>query len=481
MSTHTHATELPIIADPSSPQYARAHFDGGGRPSRLGSYVVVSLLAIGAGVGGTLFYQNNLQPRSPTPQTEQEGMMASEKTELSTPAAPAGAVFISSARQQLIGVRTTDATHQTLERRVRTVGTLAIDETRQAQVHTKIAGWTERVAIDFVGKPVRRGEVLFSIYSPQLVATQKEYLLALRAQREFAASEFEETRASADRLVAATRERLRLWDVTEAQIAALEGTGEVQRTLTIASPVSGVVTERNIYPGQYVTPELMAFKIADLSGVWAIGEVFEYELPFIKLGQRVHVEFPYGQASTSLTGKVAFIYPDVDPQTRRGRIRVDFPNPGLTFKPGTFVTLNIDTPAEMALVVPREAVIDTGSKQYVILAKEGGFFEPREVTVGTPGGDVYPVTSGLSHGDKVVTSAQFLIDSETNLQASMKAMVGHGHDMSGMETPEQPAPAGKSHEDMNNMPGNDHAGSADRAGSGAALVAPAMDHFRHGQ
>jgi RND family efflux transporter MFP subunit len=437
------------------------HFDASGRKTLVAGYILVGLLALGAGVAGTLLVQRNMAPgggAAPAAGGHEE-MAPSRQSDASTSAAASGAVFIPVARQQLIGVRTTEAAHRTVARRIRTVGTLAIDETRQAQIHTKVAGWAEHVSVDFVGRPVRRGQPLFSIYSPELVATQKEYLLALRAEREFAASEFEETRASGQRLVAAARERLRLWDITDAQIAELEHAGEARRTVTIVSPVSGIVTERNVYTGQYVSPDLMAFKIADLSGVWAIGEVFEYELPFVRPGQAVTVEFPYAQASAPLKGRVAYIYPDVDPRTRRGRIRVDVPNPGLAFKPGTFVTLNVDAPGETALVVPREAVIDTGTTQYVILAKEGGFFEPREVTVGTPAGDVYPVTSGLSHGDRVVTSAQFLVDSETNLQAAMKAMVGHG-DMGGMTMPDEPASAGKPRDDgqdMEEMPGMDHA------------------------
>lgn len=424
MATHPDTADLLMVDRSPAPDLVPKK---GSTPLRVAGYLAVGVLALGAGVGGTLLMQQWRTPAPNVQPTGHEGMvMPEEKT-----AAPSSGVFIPAARQQLIGVRTTEATHSAVERTIRTVGTLALDETRQAQVHTKIAGWAEQVFVDFVGKNVRRGQPLFTIYSPELVATQKEYLLALRAQREFAGSQFAETRESSERLVASTRERLRLWDISDDQIDRLEKTGEVQRTLTIASPASGVLTERQIYPGQYVTPDLMAFKIADLSSVWAVGEVFEYELPFVKLGQTVTVEFPYDQSSTPRTGRVAFIYPDVDPQTRRGRIRVDFPNPGQAFKPGTFVTLVVKAPAETALTVPREAVIDTGTKRYVILAKDGGFFEPREVTVGAPAGNNYPVTSGLAHGDRVVTSAQFLIDSETNLRAAMNAMAGHGHAMGG--------------------------------------------------
>lgn len=406
-----------------------------GSSTRTGTGAQVAGLAIligaslAAGIGGTLWYQarEHTVMAAPADAAAASSHAGHEQPDMASMAPAGGGVLISPARQQLIGVRTTEAVHQALNRTVRTVGTLTFDETRQAHIHTKIEGWAEVVSTDFVGKAVKRGQALFSIYSPKLVATQKEFLLALRAQREFAGSEFEETRASGERLVGAARERLRLWDMSNAQIEQLERTGELQRTMTIYSPIAGVVTARNIYPGQYVTPDTEAFTITDLAAVWAVGEVFEYELAALKVGQQVHVEFPYGQAAAPLAGRVAFIYPDVDPQTRRGRIRVEFPNPGQAFKPGTFITMTIAVPADSALVVPREAVIDTGNRQYVILAKGGGYFEPREVTVSAPAGDVYPVTAGLNHGDVVVTSAQFLIDSETNLQAAMKAMVGHGH------------------------------------------------------
>jgi RND family efflux transporter MFP subunit len=276
--------------------------------------------------------------------------------------------------------------------------------------------------VDYVGKLVQRGQPLFTVYSPELVSTQKEYLLALKAHAQLGASQFEETRAGAESLVSSARERLRLWDVTDAQIAELERTAEPSKTLTLYSPFSGVVLERNTYAGQYITPETNAFKIADLSTIWAIGQVFEYEVQSLKIGQDAQIDFPYGQSARTLKGKVTFIYPEIDPQTRRARVRIEFRNPGLEFKPETFVTIILNTPEGHQLALPKEAVIDTGAKQYVILAHPDGYFEPREVKVGASGDDYYPLISGLDAGDRVVTSAQFLIDSETNLQAAMQSM-----------------------------------------------------------
>ena len=334
------------------------------------------------------------------------------------------AVHISPARQQLIGVRTASVSSQSLETTIRTVGVLAYDETRVAEIHTKIAGWVESVSVDFVGKSVDRGQPLFQVYSPDLVATQKEYLLALKAQEQLGRSQIAETREGAGSLLAAARERLRLWDVTEAQIEALERTREPRKSLAVYSPVSGVVLERNAYPGQYVTPELSTFRIVDLSTIWVIGQIFEYELPLVKLGQSAEIQFPYGGSSQTLTGRITFIYPEVDAMTRRVKVRIELRNPGLEFKPESYVTVLIRTGGGRRLAVPKEAVIDTGRQRYVLLALADGYFEPRQIEVGEPVDDFYPVRSGLAEGDRVVTSAQFLIDSETNLQAAMQAMAG---------------------------------------------------------
>jgi len=381
------------------------------------------------------------------------------------------AVHISPARQQLIGVRTATVTQQTLDTTIRTVGMLAYDETRMAQIHTKISGWVERLYVDYVGKFVRRGEPLFTVYSPQLVSTQNEYLLALRAQKQLGGSNIPEVRASAESLLSATRRRLSLWDITDGQIDQLERTGHVKKSLTLYSPFDGVVLERNTFEGQYITPELTTFKVADLSTIWVIGQIFEYEMQRIKIGQDAEIEFPYGQASRRLKGKITFIYPEIDPHTRRVKVRVEFPNPGFELKPETYVTVLIRARAGQRLAVPKEAVIDTGTKRYAIVALPNGYFEPREVEVGEPVDEYLPVVRGLVEGDKVVASSQFLIDSESNLEAAMKAMMMsmpgmdmgggnmEGMDMGGgsMEMPKNQAPPVK----------------------GAAPAPPQADHSMH--
>jgi membrane fusion protein, copper/silver efflux system len=340
------------------------------------------------------------------------------------------AVYISPARQQLIGVRTAAVTHRTLDTTIRTVGTLAYDETRVTMVHTRIAGWVDQIFVDFVGKQVRRGEPLFTIYSPDLVATQNEYLLALRARQQLGGSKFPETRTGADSLVAATRERLKLWDISDAQVAELEQTGQVRKNVAVYSPFNGIVLERNTYAGHYLTPDVVAFKIADLSRIWVLGQFFESEIRMLTLGQEAEIQFPDAAMARTLTGGITFIYPEIDAQTRRIQVRIELANPGLDLKPGTFVTVVVHKGGGSQLAIPKEAVIDTGAKRYAIVALADGYFDPREIEVGPPDDEFYPVLKGLGHGDTVVTSAQFLVDSEANLQEAMKAMSAS---MPGME------------------------------------------------
>ena len=442
--------------NPTPTEAARAQWEtAGATRRRVSIYIGIAALALAVGVGGTwLLLRPRLQGAATsdapaaTTSTEHAGHTAAPASSTSpapatTGPAAAKAVYISPARQQLIGVRTAELTHQALETTIRTTGSIAFDETRMSEIHTKIAGWVNTVTADSVGKQVRRGQPLFSVYSPDLVATQREYLLALKAANQLGSSAFKETREGAQSLLAATRERLRLWDVTDAQIDELTRTGEPRKNLTVYAPTSGVILERNAFPGQYITPEAATFKIADLSNIWVIGQVFQYELGFIRTGQAVQIEFPHGEAMTQLTGRITFIYPEIDPQTRRAKVRMEFPNPGLQFKPQTFVTVLISVSGGHRLAIPKEAVIDNGDQRYAILARPNGYFEPRPIEVVQAVNDYYPVLSGLEMGDVVVTSAQFLIDSESNLQTAMQAMSmsmpgmdmggAEGGDMKGME------------------------------------------------
>jgi Cu(I)/Ag(I) efflux system membrane fusion protein/cobalt-zinc-cadmium efflux system membrane fusion protein len=371
-------------------------------------------------------------------------------------AAPAGAgahaVYISPARQQLVGVRSAAVGRQRIEGTIRTVGTLAYDETRSAQIHTRVSGWIERLHVDYIGKQVARGEPLFAVYSPDLATAQGEYLVALHARQKLTDGASADLRATADAVLTASRDRLRRWDVTDAQITELEAADRPPRSIAIASPFDGVVVAKDAFAGQYVTPEMTSFKLADLATVWAIGQVFEYEAARLRIGDQVDVEFPYGQAAKR-AAKIDFIYPDVDPQTRRVRFRVTLDNRDRKLRPDTYVSLIWHGDATERLVIPREAVIDTGTRKYALLALADGYFAPRDVEVGPAVDDAYPVISGIAEGERVVTSAQFLIDSETNLMAAMQAM---SMTMPGMDMGDM---------DMggSNMPGMDMTGTPGHA------------------
>ena len=404
------------------------------------------------------------------------------------PGAPPGAgsqaVHISSARQQLVGVRSALIGRQKVEGSVRTVGMLAYDETRSAQIHTRVSGWVEQLYVDYVGKAVRRGQPLFAVYSPDLATAQADYLVALDGRRKMMVTANADLRAGADALVQASRDRLRRWNVTDAQITELETAGAPTRTVVITSPFDGVVLEKDAFAGQYVTPEMTSFKLADLTAIWAVGQVFEYEAARLHVGDAVEVELPYGEAKRD--AKIDFIYPDVDPQTRRARFRVSLDNRDRKLKPDTYVNLIWHGESVDRLVIPKEAVIDTGPRKYALFALADGYFEPRDVQVGPAIGAFYPVISGVAEGDRVVTSAQFLVDSETNLMAAMQAMSMSmpGMDMGAMDMTK---PAPKAAGSAPAMPGMDmnqpgsmdrthqtHTGSASSADGGSAAPMPSM-------
>lgn len=422
--------------------------------SRSGPVAVVALVAAGAG----LLAGTQLRGPATEPAGDRQAMAGMSHGAAPPPGAGPQAVQISPARQQLIGVRSAAITRQTVEGTVRTVGTLAYDETRSARIHTRVSGWVEQLHVDYVGKPVKRGQPLFAVYSPDLATAQGEYLVALRARQKLTDSASADLRAGADALLQASRDRLRRWNVGDAQIAELERAGVPARTVAIISPFDGIVIEKEAFAGQYVTPEMTSFKLADLTTVWAIGQVFEYEAARIHVGDKVEVEFPYGQAAAR-EAKIDFIYPDVDPQTRRVRFRATLDNRDRKLKPDTYVSLAWHGDTVDRLVIPKEAVIDTGARKYVLLALADGYFAPRDVQVGPAVGEFYPVISGIAEGERVVTSAQFLVDSETNLMAAMQAMsmTMPGMDMGAM--------------DMGGMD-HSHHGHAGPA-SGSAGVAPA--------
>ena len=331
-------------------------------------------------------------------------------------------IFISPERQQLIGARSVPAEYKNVVREIRTVGRISFDETKIAHIHTKIDGFIEEVFVDYVGKAVRRGDPLFTIYSPELVATQQEYLLALKSNSTLTDSAFPWIAKGAGNLLEATRRRLLLWDVTPREIEELEKTGQPKQAITIYSPVDGIVTERQAYHhGRRVTTDTDLYTIVDLSSVWILGQVFEYDLPFLKLGQTAQVDFPYSGAK-SRTGKIAFISPTLDPKTRTAEVRLEFPNPDFALRPDQFVNFGLKVNLGRQLVVPQDAILQTGTEQYVFVDKGQGYFEPRTVKLGPEAGDDYAIESGLKEGERVVTAATFILDSESRLKGAFANM-----------------------------------------------------------
>jgi len=336
-----------------------------------------------------------------------------------------GAVQISPERQQLIGVKIGKVEMRPLEKIIRAVGRVDYDERKVVTVSPKIGGWIEDLYVDFTGRYVKQGESLLTIYSPELVSTQEEYLIALRAKKDLVKSPFSEVAASGNSLAESARRRLKLWDISDDQIKKLEESGQVSKTLTLQSPFSGFVLEKMAYKGMSVMPGMALFKLADLSAIWLYADIYEYEIPFIKLGQQASIELSYLPGEI-FSGKAIYIYPSLDPNTRTAKVRFEFPNPHGKLKPEMYANVEIKVHLGQKLVVPEGAIIDTGLRQMAIVDKGNGYFEPREVRIGAKVDEYYEVIKGLKPGERVVTSANFLIDSESKFKEAVGAP-GHAH------------------------------------------------------
>jgi len=339
-----------------------------------------------------------------------------------------GTVQISPERQQLIGVKIGTVEMKPLEKVIRTVGRVDYDEKRIVTVSLKVGGWIEDLYVDFTGRFVKQGDPLLTIYSPELLSTQEEYLLALKAKQSLTKSSFPEVASSGDSLAESAKRRLKLWDITDEEIKRLEESGQAKKTLTLYSPFTGFVLEKSAYKGMNVMPGMSLYKLADLSVVWLYADIYEYELPFIRLGQQASIQLTYLPGET-FTGKAVYIYPALNPETRTAKVRFEFPNPHERLKPEMYANVEIRVHLGQKLAVPEGAIIDTGIRQMAIVDKGSGYFEPREVKVGSKVDNYYEVIKGLKAGERVVTSASFLVDSESNLKAAMGGMAG----MPGME------------------------------------------------
>jgi Cu(I)/Ag(I) efflux system membrane fusion protein len=339
-----------------------------------------------------------------------------------TPAATtAQPVMLTDSQARRIGVTYAVATTTSLAREIRTVGQVTFDETKVTTISPKIDGWVEVLYVNFGGQLVTAGTPLFAIYSPMLVTGQEELLLASRLAVEVRDGS-PEVRANAAALLEAARRRLQFWDVPRGDIERIETSGEVQRTVTLRSPVRGFVVQKDVLQGQRVMAGDALYRIADLSTVWVEGEVFERDLPAVRLGQSVTAELDALPGGTR-RGRITHIHPTLDANTRTSRVRVELSNPGMQLKPGMYATLRWPAGESAQVVtVPRSAVVSTGERNLVFLKRPDGMLEPRLVIVGSASDERIQITQGLAVGDTVVASATFLLDAESNLGALLGGM-----------------------------------------------------------
>lgn len=340
-------------------------------------------------------------------------------------APPEGSIRLSPVQRQMIGVTTAAVEQTSLKKTVRAVARVDFDERRLADVTFKISGWVQDLFVDYTGKRVRKGDPLLTLYSPDLVTSQEEYLLALRTRDQLAQSSLPEARNGSQGLVEAARRRLLLWDLTPQQVKALEERGAPQTYLTLFAPASGIVVEKMAVKGMRVEPGMKLYRVADLSTVWLYADIYEYEVPLVREGQTVNISLSYYPGET-FRGAITYIYPYLDTQTRTNKVRLEFANPQGKLKPGMYANSEIEINLGLTLTVPESAVLQSGLRQLVFVEQGQGVFAPREVKLGAKADSRFAVLDGLTAGERVVTSGNFLLDSESKLQSatSMMGMMG---------------------------------------------------------
>lgn len=358
-------------------------------------------------------------------------------------------VMLSAEEARRIGVTYAVATVGAISTEIRTVGQVTFDERRVTTIAPKTEGWVEKLHVNFTGQLVEAGTPLLDLYSPMLVTAQEELLLARKLASDVAGGS-DEARASAAELLSSARRRLAYWDIPAEDVARVEGTGQVQRTLTLRAPVSGSVIEKNVLQGQRIMAGDALYRIADLDTVWVEGEVFEQDLSSLRLGQSVAAELQ-SLPGQELAGRIAFINPTLNPDTRTVRVRVELPNPAMKLKPGMYATLHFAGASRAGAVsVPRSAVLSTGQRNLVFVKNIEGLLEPRLVELGVATSDRVQIVRGLSGGETVVSSATFLIDAESNLGSALGGMANMpGMDMTSPK--KKPSPVKRDTADMSGM------------------------------
>ena len=325
-------------------------------------------------------------------------------------------VDIDEGRQQLLGIRTLKVTRQPMDKGIRTVGLVTSDETRTAHVHVKYEGFIEELFVNYTGRTVKKGQPLFKIFSRELLAAEQEYL-ASRGALTGAGAAGQPARVAADQLVAASRERLRLFDVTPQVIAKLDRTGVAERAITVVSPLTGTVLEKQALQGLAITPMVHLFVIADLARVWVVADIYERDLAAVQVGQDATLQLE-ALPGRPFTGKVTFLSPVVDSNTRTVKVRFEFANSDGALRPGMYATVQIAAGQAESLVIPADSLIDTGERKVVFVAMANGRFEPRAVVTGAATGGQYEVTEGLREGESIAASGQFLLDSESRIRGA---------------------------------------------------------------
>ena len=410
-----------------------------GRPLRS-----VALIALGlvAGVGGTLLVRRPAPTAAAQPEVKKQmfqcpmhlqilqdhpgscpicGMDLVPIEEIQGGASSVdglATVTIDASRQQLIGLRTAKVVAGATGGELRAVVRLVPDETRVRKINVKVEGFVEKLYADFIGKPVAKGQPLFSIYSPEFISAQREYLLALKTQQALSGGAL---RQSGGDLLEAAKRRLLLWDVPPEALERLEQQGELQKTLTLRSPISGVITAKSVVEGARVSPGEAPLEITELGHLWAQAEIYEAELDRVKVGMTAALQFT-AQGGKTFSARVAFVDAVLDPKTRTVKVRLEVANPRGELKPDMYGEAVLKTAARKGLLVPLDAVLDSGTRKIVFVALGEGKFEPREVVTGPANGDQVDVSKGLQAGEDVVTGAAFLVDSESRLRAALAQM-----------------------------------------------------------
>ncbi|HZW35967.1 MAG: efflux RND transporter periplasmic adaptor subunit [Deltaproteobacteria bacterium] len=400
-----------------------------------------------------LFYRNPMNPgvTSPVPAKDQMGMEyvpVYEDEVRGEGGAVAGysTVKVGAESLRLAGVQTAPAVRQKISRSVRAVGNVVPDERRIRRVQTKIEGWIEKLHVSFTGQLVAKGQPLLDLYSPELVASQREYLIAIEMHNRMKENPYSEEREMAGQLVESSRRRLELFDVPQGFIAELEKTKKPRRTVTLNASVSGYVTAKDVFEGTRVMPGMELLTVTDLSRIWIEADLYEYEAQAVRLGQEATLTPAY-DSRLRLKGRVAYVYPTLSPETRTLKVRFEFPNPGLRLKPQMYADVFLELDTATGVVIPDSALIDTGLRQIVFVDLGEGSFEPREVKVGIRGDGKAQILSGVKEGERVAVRANFLLDSESRLKAALTGMTGGGAPMEqtqpsrGTRPPQAPSPS----------------------------------------